>query len=169
MAGRPVGLILYAGEAYNVAAPTADPATLESQISVLDPETMPDEGSRPAGAMAMAREMMGGLQRADLVLITDGGGFDSAARAEAERLAGAGVRVSALVVPGNPPGEPDLLPQILNGVIAPYDAPKPVERTLAGSGLSRDRAMTALQYRDLGPWFALLALLTLIPRLRRQA
>lgn len=169
LAGRPVGLILYTSEAYWVAAPTADPATLESQISVLDAQTMPDEGSRPAGAMAMAAQMLAGLKRADLVLITDGGGFDSAARAEAARLSSAGVRVSALIVPGNPPGTPEVLPEFLNGPVSTFDAPAPIKRALVSSGLARDDALTALQYRDLGPWFALLALISLIPFFRRQA
>ncbi|MBN8917343.1 MAG: AMP-binding protein, partial [Rhizobiales bacterium] len=39
-AGRPVGLILYSDEAYDVAAPTGDPAVLESLIAVLGPDTM---------------------------------------------------------------------------------------------------------------------------------
>lgn len=169
LAGRPVGLILYAGEAYSVAAPTADPATLESQIAVLSPETMPDESSRPAAAMAMAGQMLAGLKRADLVLISDGGGIDDAALAEAARLQAAGVRISALSVAGNPASDLSRLALVADGAVSGHEAPAPVVRALAGSGRERDAAMTALQYRDLGPFFVLFALLGLLPQLRRQA
>lgn len=169
LAGRPVGLVLYAGEAYAVAAPTLDPATLESQISVLDRDTMPDTGSRPAAALALARQMLAGPSRADLVLVTDGGGMDGTARVEAQRLASAGVRVSALTITGSPPTDVSALPGMLNGAVAPANAPGPVHRALAASGLDPDPAMVALQYRDLGPWIALLALWPLAMCFRRQA
>ncbi len=169
LAGRPVGLILYAGEAYAVAAPTDDPATLETQIAVLDRDTMPDQGSRPAAAMALAAQMLAGLKRADLVLISDGGGMDQAALAEAARLRGAGVRISALTVTGDPPSDLAALRTATDGAVAPFDAPGPVVRGLAASGLDRDPAMQAMQYRDLGPWLAVLALILLLPQFRRQA
>lgn len=169
LAGRPVGLILYAGEAYAVAAPTDDPATLETQISVLDAETMPDEGSRPAAAMAMAGQLLQGLKRADLVLISDGGGVDQAAQAEATRLRDAEIRISALTVSGDPPSDPQALRIVAGGPIARFDDLGPVVRALSSTGLERDPAMRSLQYRDLGPWLALLALLSLLPQFRRQA
>lgn len=54
--GRPVGLVLYAGEAYEIAAPTADPAVLQSDIAVLGPDTMPGEGAgRPPPSLSPAR------------------------------------------------------------------------------------------------------------------
>ncbi|AGT10374.1 vWA domain-containing protein [Paracoccus aminophilus] len=169
LAGRPVGLILYAGEAYAVAAPTDDPTTLETQIAVLDEATMPDEGTRPAAAIALAGQLLAGVARADLVLISDGGGVDPAARAEAARLTGAGVRISALTVTGDPPADLAGLREIANGPVAPFAQPGPVVRALARSGLGDDPALVALRYRDLGPWFGLLALCGLVPLFRRQA
>ncbi|SIQ90062.1 Ca-activated chloride channel family protein [Paracoccus thiocyanatus] len=169
LAGRPVGLILFAGEAYAVAAPTGDPATLQTQIAVLDAETMPDQGSRPAAALALAGQMLRGTARADLVLISDGGGIDGAARAEAGRLAAAGIGISALTVRGNPPGRVQDLAGIASGPVVPADQPAALAQALAASGLARDPALRALRYRDLGPWSALLALALLLPRFRRQA
>lgn len=169
LAGRPVGLILYAGEAYAVAAPTGDPATLETQIAVLDPDTMPDEGSRPAAALALAGQMLRGLRRADLVLVSDGGGFDRAALAEAGRLRDAGVRISALTVAGDPPSDGAALRALADGPVARFDDLGPVLRALAASGVTRDPAMRALQYRDLGPWLVALALICLLPQFRRLA
>lgn len=169
LAGRPVGLILYANEAYAVAAPTDDPATLESQIAVLDAEIMPDEGSHPAAALSLAGEMLAGLKRADLVLVSDGGGIDAATHAEAARLAEAGVRISALTVEGEPSGDPQALRALANGAVAEAGSPGAVIAALAGGGIDRDRALVALQYRDVGPWVAALALLPLLLRFRRQA
>lgn len=169
LAGRPVGLILYAGEAYGVAAPTDDPATLESQISVLDQQTMPDQGSRPAAAIALAGQMLTGLKRADLVLISDGGGVDQAAVAEAARLHNTGIRILAISVPGDPPSDAKALEKLANGPVSNYDAPGPVVRALAGSGLERDAAIMAMRYRDLGPWLALVAACLLLPQFRRQS
>lgn len=169
LAGRPVGLILYAGEDYAVAAPTSDPATLESQIAVLDGEIIPDEGSHPAGALSLAGKMLAGLKRADLVLISDGGGIDAAARGEAARLAETGVRISALSIRGEPAGDPEALRTLANGPVSDAANPGPVVAALAGSGIDRDRAMVAMQYRDLGPWLAALGLFPLLLQFRRQA
>ncbi|MCV2445672.1 vWA domain-containing protein [Paracoccus sp. DMF] len=166
--GRPVGLILYAGEAYTAAAPTADPRVLESLLAVLDRDTMPDKSSNPAAALALAGQMLAGLARGDLVLISDGGGVDAAAEAEAQRLHAAGVQVQALSVAGDPAADAGALTRIARRVV-PATAPGPVVAALARSALGDDPALRALQYRDLGPWIAALALLPLLWQFRRQA
>ena len=169
--GRPVGLVLYSGEAYEVAAPSADPATLETQIAVLGPDTMPGTGSRPAAALALARQMLSGDSHADLVLISDGGGFDAAARAEAERLAADGIRMSVLTLPAGP-NDPDGIRAMegLASAAAPARSPDPVLARLSRPGaLTRDPVLSVLQYRDLGPAIALLAALPLLALFRRQA
>jgi len=171
--GRSVGLILYSGEAYDVAAPTEDPATLETQIAVLDPETMPGPGSRPAAAFALARQMLTGVADADLVLISDGGGFDAAATAEADRLTGSGARLLILTLSGGAgtPVPPDAFVGLDSvSASAPARAPDPVLRLIAANGsFQRDRAMTALRFRDLGPFVAALALIPLLALFRRTA
>jgi len=170
--GRPVGLILFAGEAYDVAAPTADPATLETQIAVLGPETMPDKGSRPAAAFALARDMLSDVSDADLVLISDGGGLSADAVAEAERLTGQGIRLLVLTL-ADAAGEP-VNKNAFSGLerifaSAPARAPDPVLDALAHSpALRRDGALTALHFRDLGPLVAVLALLPMLVLFRRS-
>lgn len=167
--GRPIGLILYAAEAYVAAAPTADPRVLESLIAVLDDKTMPDKGSSPAAALGMAGQMLAGLSRADLVLISDGGGIDARAEAEAQRLAQAGIRIRAIQVAGDPAPDAAALARIApQGVVAAAQAADLVAR-LGRSGVGRDPAMRALQYRDLGPFLAALALIPLLWQFRRQA
>lgn len=169
--GRPVGLVLFSGEAYDVAAPTADPASLESMIAVLGPDTMPSGGSRPASALALAQGMLAGSRDADVVLISDGGGTDDAARAEAARLDHAGIRLAALTLDHAAGGtaDPDA-PRTLAGLSAPARAPEPVLRALRHGGrLDPDPALTSLEYRDLGPALAALAAVPLIALFRRRA
>ena len=170
--GRAVGLILYSGEAYDVAAPTEDPATLETQIAVLGPDTMPGKGSHPAAALALARQMLSDVPDADLVLISDGGGIDATAAAEAERLTGTGTRLMLLTLSGsaNAPVDPEDAFARLSGIStsAPARAPGPVLRRISASNsFRRDRTMTALRFRDLGPYVAALALLPLLGLFRR--
>ena len=173
LSGRPVGLILYGGEAFTASAPTLDIATLQTQIGVLDAETMPGKGSRPAAAIGMATQMLAGLPRADLVLISDGGGVDSQALAEADRLAGQGVRISALRLEGRaanaPAPAPDALDRLLrDGEVAAWDqSDRLAARLIRSGGSVRDPVLQALQYRDLGPWLAMLALPPLLVMLRR--
>lgn len=167
--GRPVGLVLYAGEAYVAAAPTADPRVLESLIAVLDADTMPDKSSRPADALAQAGKLLAGLKRADLVLISDGGGVDAAAEAEARKLQAAGVQIRALSVSGDPPADGAALARIApQGVYPARDAGR-AAAALRRASVDHDPALRALRYRDLGPWIAALALLPLLMRFRRQA
>lgn len=171
-AGRPVGLVLFAGEAYEVAAPTSDPATLESQIAVLDGQTMPTRGSRPAAALGLAGQMLAGLKRADLVLISDGGGVDQATRAEAARLAALGVRLSVLTLDrpaeGAPPPDLGAMENLAEGRFAPARNPDRVLTTLgAGGSLSPEPGLNALQYRDLGPLLAAFAAFPLLLLFRR--
>lgn len=168
--GRPVGMLLYSGEAYEVAAPTADPTTLESQIAVLGADTMPGSGSRPASALALARQMLQGGRDADLVLVSDGGGVDDATRAEAERLAADGVRLSVLTLAGPAGGTADAAAlEALASLAAPARAPGPVLRRLSRQGtLERDPALAALAFLDLGPYLAGLAGLPLLGLFRRR-
>lgn len=167
--GRPVGLVLYAGEAYVAATPTADPRVLESLIAVLDDQTMPDKASRPADALTRGAALLGGLKRADLVLISDGGGVDLAAEAEARRLSDAGVRIRALLVAGDPPGDAAALARIAPQGVYPAREAGRLAAALGRSSVERDPALRALRHRDLGPWLAALALIPLLMRFRRQA
>lgn len=175
LAGRPVGMILFAGEAFTVAAPTVDAAALESQIAVLAGDTMPGTGSRPAAALALASDLLAGLERADLVLISDGGGVDAAARAEADRLAAQGARISALQLAGLAAGAPTPPAAALDLLVRGGGMAMPADRAQALAarldrvgGARRDPALVALQYRDLGPFLAALAALPLLVMLRRQ-
>ncbi|WP_269583847.1 VWA domain-containing protein [Roseibium sp. Sym1] len=169
--GRAVGLVLYSGDAYDVAAPTADAATLETQIAVLGPDTMPQKGSRPAAALALARQMLSKIPDADLVLISDGGGIDAAAIAEAERLTGDGIGLLVLTLPGSGgQADPGAFSELASvSETAPARTPEPVLRLISAAGAFHgDGTMTALRYRDLGPFVAALALVPLLGLFRRD-
>lgn len=175
LAGRPVGLILYGGEAYTVAAPTSDLSTLETLIAVLQPDTMPNPGSRVADALGQAGKMLEQPRRADLVVISDGGGVDAQAEAEANRLADMGVRISALhiadVAPEAPAPPRDALKRLVrgDGKVLPADQMARMAGLLDSAGASvRDPVLRALQYRDLGPLLAAFAIFPLLVMLRRQ-
>lgn len=175
LAGRPVGMILYGGEAYTIAAPTTDVATLETQIAVLEPDTLPNPGSRPADALGLAGKLLDKMRRADLILISDGGGVDAQAEAEASRLAEQGVRISALrlaATASEAPAPPeDALERLIRGggEALPSDQMTRLAARLDRPGAAvRDPELVALQYRDLGPFLAAFALLPLLIMLRRQ-
>ncbi|UOM35564.1 VWA domain-containing protein [Acuticoccus sp. I52.16.1] len=99
-AARPAALVLFAGDAYLASAPADDPELLETLVAALGPDTMPDAGSRPDRALALAAEILPteGAQRRDVVLISDGGGIGPQALAAVETLAASGVVVSAIFV-----------------------------------------------------------------------
>ena len=175
MAGRPVGLILYGGEAYAASAPTTDPRTLQTLIGVLDADTVPGQGSRPAAAIGLAGQMLADAGQADLVLISDGGGVDAQALAEADRLAEQGLRLWAVRVVGSAPEAPlpaaDALQRLVRGgqLVPADDIDRLAARLRQGGQRRRDPALSALGYRDLGPFVAALAALPLLQMLRRRA
>lgn len=113
--GRPVGMMVYAADAYLASAPTSDADNLSGLIAVLARDTMPVAGSRPDIALSMARDLFGGrngpgIGGADLVLISDGGGTGPRAVEEAARLATDGARVWALTLPHAAEGAPPPTP-----------------------------------------------------------
>ncbi len=179
--GRPVGMMLYAADAYLASAPTTDAESLRSLIGVLEQGTVPVAGSRPDIALSMARDLFAdadgpGLGGADLVLLTDGGGAGPRAEEEAARLAYDGARVWALVLPAAPGAPaPDAaglaaLTRAGGGAALPVaDAAALTERIARARTARLVREDTAGQgVRELGPWLIPLALLALFPLFRRR-
>ena len=182
--GRPVGLMLYAADAYLASAPTSDAATLESLIAVLDAQTMPVQGSRPDIALASARELFlreghPGVGGVDLILISDGGGVSPPALEEAQRLAEAGARLWTLGLAspppeGAPPADPEALARLAaaaGGAHAPASAPRPLLAQIEAARLTAlarsERA--AMAFDDLGRWLLLAALIPALALFRRRA
>ena len=103
--GGQVGLIAYAGDAYDVAPLTRDARTVAALVDQLDPDVMPDEGQRADRAIrrAVSRMRGAGFAAGDILLITDhvdDAGRDAAAQAHAD-----GFRVHVLGI-GTTAGAP---------------------------------------------------------------
>ncbi len=171
---RQTGLVVYAGDAYLALAMTTDARALGGALALLDEETAPDAGSDAVRGLALAREVLAQAEiaYADVVLLTDGGGIDGAAMAEATRMAEIGMALSVVHVPtergtGEEPGR--ALAQAGAGTFATAADPYPVADALAG------RVATALAqtdyalvlWRDYGRYLLLLALLPLLMLFRR--
>jgi Ca-activated chloride channel family protein len=173
-AARPVGMILYASDAYLASAPTSDPDTLLGLVGVLGAETMPVGGSRPDIALSQAADLfagrgMPGIGGTDIVMISDGGGADARAVEQAGRLAALGARVWALTLdradgpPGAPPPAPEALAAVAKaggGAARPARDPGPLADEIATArsrALARGAASPTV-FVDLGRWFLLLTL-----------
>jgi Ca-activated chloride channel family protein len=177
--GRPVGLIVYAGDAYIATSPTIDPNIVASQIAVLDGTTMPDKGSNITAALRLASTMLDGApgHRHDIVIIGDGGGIDAQSFAAAESLAAAEWRMSAIYVPratpvyGMPEAQPDVLKRLAEtggGLSAATDSMGDISRLAQAAPVvagSDDVAMALID--DLGRYLLLAAMLPLLLMFRR--
>lgn len=102
-------LIAYAGDAHTVTPLTHDTQTISTLLPALSPFIMPAAGSRPDKAVKLARSLASnsGLQRADLLLITDGLLEKDAERIKAELRPGLALKILAL---GTAEGAPIALP-----------------------------------------------------------
>jgi len=72
-------LLVYAGDVFTVTPLTADNETIASQISALTTEIMPSQGSNTLLAIEKSVELLqqSGLQKGDILLVTDEVDFDS--------------------------------------------------------------------------------------------
>ncbi|MBV0892113.1 VWA domain-containing protein [Paracoccus sp. Z118] len=180
--GRPVGVLLYAGDAYLASAPTSDAASLQGLVAVLDRGIVPVAGSRPDVALSMSRDLFAapdvqGLGGADLVVLSDGGGITPRAIEEAARMKTDGARVWTLALPraaeGAPPADGAALEQLAaaggGAAFASAAVPDLMARIARARTARLAEESTAGQaFRDFGPPILLLALLALWPLFRRQ-
>ncbi|EGW23090.1 vWA domain-containing protein [Methylobacter tundripaludum] len=71
-------LLVYAGDAFTVTPLTDDTETIDSQLSALNTDIMPSQGSNTASALEKAVELLkqAGLQKGRILLVTDGVDMD---------------------------------------------------------------------------------------------
>jgi Ca-activated chloride channel family protein len=100
------GLVVFAGDAFTVSPLTHDVDTIQALLSPLEPALMPAQGSRVDLGLQHAADLMqqAGIQRGDILLITDGVDGQRASDA-ARQVSGDGYRVSVLGV-GTDEGAP---------------------------------------------------------------
>ena len=177
---RQVALVVYGGDAYRGSAFTTDGAALGQTIAFLDTETVPDGGSRPERALALAKQMIDEAEivLGDVVLVTDGGGLSPLARAQAQGLKESGIPLSTIFVPSTIEGAPkgdragvDALAVVGGGASGDLLDPFPVTRALEQGLRRRLREMdSAVQtQRDYGRYLLLLAILPALALFRRRA
>ena len=177
---RQVALIVYGGDAYRASAFTTDAAALGQTIAFLDGETLPEAGSRPERALALARRMIQDAEivLGDVVLVTDGGGLSPSVQEEARALEDADIPLSTIFVPSRVDGAPTAdrddvieLAEIGDGASGDLLDPFPVTRALEQGLQRRLREMDdAVQTRrDYGRFLLLLALLPALALFRRRA
>ncbi len=181
--GRPVALVLFASQSYLVAAPSLEPESAASIISVLDEKLMPDEGSRPDRALQTINQMiaLSGAQNADIVVISDGGGVGAEAGHEAELLRRKlGARVFAVYAPppipayGAPPASRAELEDLVErggGRIADIEDTEPLIDHLRRSArlAPRNAALNSLLFHEYGRWILFAVLPFVLLLFRRKA
>ena len=94
--GGQVALVAYAEDAYTVAPLTDDVANIALFLDALDPEVMPEDGSRASRAIAWSQRLLrqAGFDRGDILLLSNEA--DGDARGSASQAARDGYRVSVL-------------------------------------------------------------------------
>lgn len=180
-AGRPVALVVYAGDGYVASPFTTDARAVGTTIAALDGETVPDGGSAPARGLAEAARLITetATLASDVLLISDGAGA-AAARGEVEALARAGARVSTLYVAPKarvsdmPAPDPDALAALAaagGGAAGEAARPGPVLAAAAERASASPAAadVTLLTFRDLGKYFLALPALLALALFRRSA
>jgi len=100
-----VGLVSYAGDAYVVAPLTSDMNTIANLLPALQPDIVPVGGSRADRALGLAAELLerSGVNRGEVLLVTDSATSRDAARAR--ELRESGIMTSVLAA-GTPDGAP---------------------------------------------------------------
>lgn len=186
-AGRQLGLVVFAGDAFTVAPLTRDAATLLHLLHSVDETTLPRPGSRVDLGLHQAAKLLeaADVARGDVYLVGDSAG-DERARSAARALQDSGFPLSVVAV-GTPEGGPVRLPDgrlamEAGEVVVTRLDPEALNqladagngsfamahdlrtfRTLADTGPRvRPNTGKSLQARELpadgGHWFALLAL-----------
>ena len=95
---RPGGIVVYGGDAYLATGMTLDHVQLGQTFALIGPELVPDPGTRPARALALAvaRLEEAEIIAGDVVLFTDGAGLGPESLRLAATLAEMGARLSVV-------------------------------------------------------------------------
>ncbi|MCB8836363.1 VWA domain-containing protein [Aurantimonas sp. VKM B-3413] len=178
--GRPVAMIVYAGEAYVASAFTSDAAALSPLLAVLDAGIVPNPGTRTDRALALADRIFteAKVLKGDVVLVTDGDNLSPDAFGTADTLGKRGIRVDAFLVEpssGNgdtPPPDAAALRRLtqegggsFGEAREPFQLAETISRRAASELARGDTA--ALLFSDLGRYLLLPALFPALLLFRR--
>ncbi|MEZ4819335.1 MAG: VWA domain-containing protein [Bdellovibrionota bacterium] len=137
------GLVVYAGDAFEVSPLTADTETILAQLPVLNTLIMPEQGSQTDRAIDQSIELLqqAGQMRGDILFVSDE--IEKKYISAAEKAVSQGYRVSVLAV-GTKQGAPFLVGQDMlkdssgNPVIAKLDVEEMKNFSTKGNGLYFD-------------------------------
>ena len=171
LGARPAALVVYAGDAYLAQPFTDDTASLGLSAALVAPGTVPDPGSRPERALALAARLIAEARilAGDVVLVTDGGGLGPEALAGAAALQAAGARLW-LVDAGAADGAAlAALAEAGGGAVFPARELAGLRAALATGADARldRRAFALIFWQDFGRWLIAAALIPLALTFRR--
>ena len=165
LGSRPGGIIVFAGDAYVATDMTTDHRQLGQTFSLINGETVPDKGSRPERALALAMQRIeeAGILAGDLVMFTDGGGFGSNSLQQVASLVTRGARVS-LVSLRSPTAQMQTHASVGGGAVFTLDQTDDLALWLDDDAATRlERAdYPVLFWHDLGRYLLFFALLPLL-------
>ncbi|MEM9552113.1 MAG: vWA domain-containing protein [Pseudomonadota bacterium] len=169
---RPGGLIAFAGDAYVATDMTHDHVQLGQTLSFLETDLVPDAGSRPERALALAADLLRDAKvlAGDVIVLTDGDGLGRDSLTLVDELARQGARVSFLA-PGTPTASMDSHARAGSGRVFTQDD---IEAFGAWIGEDERRRLEEQDYpllfwRDYGRNMLWLALIPLLALFRREA
>ncbi|SLN69657.1 VWA domain-containing protein [Ruegeria meonggei] len=165
LGSRPGSIIVFAGDAYVATDMTTDHRQLGQTFSLINGETVPDKGSRPERALALAFQRMEetGILAGDVVIFTDGDGLSSLSLQQVASLASRGARVS-LVSLLSPTARTQMHAGVGGGAVFTLDQTDDLALWLADDAATRlERAdYPVLFWHDLGRYLLIFALLPLL-------
>lgn len=168
---RPGGIIVYAGDAYVAKDMTADHRQVGQTFSLIDAQTVPDRGSRPERALALAGQLMREAEvlAGDVVLFTDGAGLGPASLQEAAVLAEMGTRLSVVSL-GDAAAGMETHASIGGGAVFMLEQTDDLQEWLASDARMRleQADYPVLFWRDMGRYLLVLALVPLLLLFRRD-
>ncbi|MFN3208007.1 MAG: vWA domain-containing protein [Roseovarius sp.] len=168
---RPGGIIVYGGDAYLATGMTLDHRQLGQTFSLIEAGLVPDPGSRPGRALALAIQRLSEARiiAGDVVLFTDGGGLGPETLEQAAELRGMGARLSVI----GPDVTPEMQTHAQAGggqVFGPNDAEtfRDWLRQDMAARLER-QDYPLIFWSDLGRYLLLLAAVPMLLMFRRHA
>jgi len=162
------------GVVYTASELTTDTGQIEFTLELLDADTIPDQGSRPALGLERAIALLNSSKtlRSDIVWLTDGGGLDEASIATlSAQLVRPDTRVTIVHTGADPAPKLGALARSSQASLFTVDqinAATAHMATINGQTL-RQSDLRLLSYREIGPWFLIPAALLLLAWFRRPA
>ncbi|MFA3916356.1 VWA domain-containing protein [Ruegeria hyattellae] len=171
LGARPGGIIVYAGDAYVATDMTTDHRQVGQTFSLINSQTIPDKGSRPERALALAGQLIreADVLAGDVVLFSDGAGLGPASLQEAAALAEAGARLS-LVSLGDAAAGMETHASVGGGVVFTLEQTDALRDWLTSDARMRleQADYPVLFWRDMGRYLLVLALFPLLLLFRRE-